>query len=203
MLPFFQSPEKTASKKKSFFYPSDGSRVRAMEIVNQSKITIIPARRIFSVESSTMAGVFYDVKLFNNGRWSPSCTCEATTTCCHILAAMYVIRCEKLSEKKPNIGLTRMKSRKRPYPSGKKKPCRLDEPKKKVSRPKKTCERQSQDDKLIKKDESGQLVCIVKSPSPMSTKQKVKINNCVYRFTIMCLGRILILLFISNFRTRF
>lgn len=79
-------------------------------------------------------GEEYTVRLFRDGARRFTCTCAATTTCSHLLAAMYSIDCVMPQFKKPNTSVMRKKGRKGPFKKGgKKKPCALDKVQKKNS----------------------------------------------------------------------
>jgi hypothetical protein len=83
------------------------------------------AHHVWNVTGSS--GEEYTVHLFRDGTRRLTCTCAATTTCTHLLAAMYSIDCVMTQSKKSNTTAMRKKARKRPYKKGgKKKPCEVD-----------------------------------------------------------------------------
>lgn len=118
----------SSEKPKSVVYhtPGDSVRQRAMEIIRENRIQLVPSLKHWSVVGS--CGDIYVVTLFKSGVRNMTCTCVASALCSHILAAMYSIDCEMATKKKGNITVTQRKSRTRQRyrRSGLKKPPRLE-----------------------------------------------------------------------------
>lgn len=130
ILPVFQEEDtvNSSEKPKSVVYhtPGDSVRQRAMEIIRENRIQLVPSLKHWSVVGS--CGDIYVVTLFKSGVRNMTCTCVASALCSHILAAMYSIDCEMATKKKGNITVTQRKSRTRQRyrRSGLKKPPRLE-----------------------------------------------------------------------------
>ena len=111
--------------KKFVYIPSESAIERAVKIIEEKKIFLVPEARAWMVEGSS--GDRYTVSLFENGVRRPKCTCASPTTCAHLMAAMRSIDCYITSGKRGNTATLRRRALKRPYKrSGKKKPCVLD-----------------------------------------------------------------------------
>ncbi|XP_046449334.1 uncharacterized protein LOC124197832 isoform X2 [Daphnia pulex] len=111
--------------KKFVYIPSESAQERARNIISENRIHLSAAHHVWNVTGSS--GEEYTVRLFRDGTRRLTCTCAATTTCTHLLAAMYSIDCVMTQSKKPNTTAMRKKARKRPYKKGgKKKPCEVD-----------------------------------------------------------------------------
>lgn len=108
-------------RPKYVYQPSTSAYQRAQLIIAEKRITLIPERQVWIVDGTS--GSSYVLQIFRNGRRSPSCTCPATTTCSHILAAVVSVGYSMESSKRPNIEQMRKRSRKgADKTSGRKKP---------------------------------------------------------------------------------
>ncbi|KAK4009283.1 hypothetical protein OUZ56_018399 [Daphnia magna] len=81
----------SSEKLKSVVYhtPGDSVRQRAMEIIRENRIQLVPSLKHWSVVGS--CGDIYVVTLFKAGVRNMTCTCVASALCSQILAAMYSI----------------------------------------------------------------------------------------------------------------
>ncbi|KAK4012450.1 hypothetical protein OUZ56_021549 [Daphnia magna] len=81
----------SSEKLKSVVYhtPGDSVRQRAMEIIRENRIQLVPSLKHWSVVGS--CGNIYVVTLFKAGVRNMTCTCVASALCSQILAAMYSI----------------------------------------------------------------------------------------------------------------
>lgn len=83
---------------------------RALKVIEDGRITLVPEQKAWIVTGSS--GNKYTVQLFRNGEKRPKCSCPASISCCHILAAMMSVDCVTSFTKKTTILRMERNSRK-------------------------------------------------------------------------------------------
>ncbi|KAK4027591.1 hypothetical protein OUZ56_016633 [Daphnia magna] len=83
-----------------YYDPSGSTKQRAINIIEEERISLDPKMQSWTVKGSTCKK--YCVEPFNNGAQCPTCSCAATSTCCHIMAAMIFINYVWQLKKQPN-----------------------------------------------------------------------------------------------------
>lgn len=98
---FQTSNEKPVGTVKKY-EPSLTAKARADEIIRNKMISLVPENQCWSVK--TLSGITHSVSLFDeDGKSKHYCTCSATVTFCHLMAAMKSISYkQKSSSRQPN-----------------------------------------------------------------------------------------------------
>ena len=99
----------TPAKPKYTYKPTSTAIERALEIIEQRRLTQTPEQKCWAVTGST--GQVYTVVLFQNGTWNPHCSCANSAICCHIMAVLESVGCNRTASSRIPVVLDMMQNK--------------------------------------------------------------------------------------------